>query len=90
MNTDLMEWVVKQKAGGGIGKAILMLLSYHANEKGEATIQIKQLAAETGCSRNSVVNWLRHFEQKGLLKKRPIGRWGERKLLISLMMERAA
>lgn len=64
-----MAWAVRQKVGNATGKAILLMISNYADDRGECFPSQERLAEECECSVATVARWLLSFEAMGFLKR---------------------
>jgi len=64
-----MAWAIKQKAGNATGKAVLLMLANYADEDGICFPSQSTLATECECSTRAISNWLKRFEDAGLIAR---------------------
>ena len=64
-----MAWAIKQKAGNATGKAVLLMLANYADEDGVCFPSQNTLANECECSTRAISNWLKRFEEAGLIAR---------------------
>lgn len=69
MSFQAMAWAIKQKAGNATGKAVLLMLANYADEDGICFPSQNTLANECECSTRAISNWLKRFEDAGLIAR---------------------
>ncbi|WP_420354814.1 helix-turn-helix domain-containing protein [Bartonella choladocola] len=69
MSFQAMAWAIKQKAGNATGKAVLLMLANYADEDGICFPSQSTLATECECSTRAISNWLKRFEDAGLIAR---------------------
>ena len=69
MSFQAMAWAIKQKAGNATGKAVLLMLANYADEDGICFPSQNTLANECECSTRAISNWLKRFEEAGLIAR---------------------